>query len=155
MPRMSAAALSVVSLDQIEPGKQRPEPPRTLTQAAQTEWRRIVDSMPPDWFPKHTHPMLSQLCRMIGRCNQVAEAIDKAQKAGVDLAERQYQNLIRSEMQLSAAISDLSTKMRLTQQSSVQYDHKRKRTGKDDIPWEGEGEEANNNFDLEEERDAG
>ena len=137
MPRTSVAALSVVH---IEPAQRRPEPPSALSPDAAAQWRAIVDSMPADWFPRETHPMLTQLCRMIVRCASIAEALDQAIEEGDDLSERKFQNLMRVEMQLSDTIAKLSTKMRISQQSSSNYDKKRKRTGKKVLPWEEGGE---------------
>lgn len=136
MPRTSAAALSVVH---IEPAQRRPKPPSALSPDAAAQWRAIVDSMPADWFPRETHPMLTQMCRLVVRCASIAEALDQAIRDGEDLSERKYQNLMRAEMQLSEGIAKLSTKMRISQQSSSNYDKKRKRTGKKVLPWE-EGE---------------
>lgn len=139
MPRQSSAALSIVH---IEPAKRRPDPSSNLSPRAAEQWREIVASMPADWFPRETHPMLTQLCRCIDRCQMVGEALDRVQAEGGDLSERAYQNLIRAEMQLSGTIAKLSTKMRISQQSSSNYDKKRKRTGKKAVPWETDAEEA-------------
>lgn len=140
MPRLSAAAQSVAA---IEPGQRRPEPPRNLSDEAKFQWRAVVSSMPPDWFPRETHGMLTQYCRLVVRCQAVAEALDQARASGEDMAVRDYQNLMRVEMQLSNTIAQLATKMRISQQSSSTYDKKRKRHGKKSVPWEsGEGAEA-------------
>ena len=149
MPRQSTAALSVVA---FEPREQRPEPPKNLSKDAAVQWREIVNSMPPDWFPRATHPMLTQLCRQIVRCAGIADALDKAEKDGVDLSLRAYQNLIRAEMQLSASIAHLSTKMRISQQSSAKHDKNRKRIGQKSVPWENiqqDGEDEEEDFERQ------
>jgi len=141
MPRTSAAALSVVH---FEPAERRPEPPVSLSPEAAAEWRMYVNGMPPDWFPVETHPMLSQLCKLVVRGKGVAQNLDRMQRSGKDLnSPKEYRDLVRLEMQISNSISNLSTKMRLTQQSSaVHGQHKSKRNAKKDIPWENE--EASN-----------
>lgn len=138
MARQSAAALSVV---QIEPGQRRPEPPDELTPRAAARWQKIVNSMPPDWFTGETHPMLIQLCRIIDRCADIADALETAKAEGADLSERRYQNLMRAEMQLSSTIARLSTKMRITQQSGINSDKKKHGKHKNTVPWDKEYED--------------
>ena len=146
MPRQSAAALAVLNL---RPGPKRPEPPHYLGQTAANEWRAIVDSMPADWFPRETHALLAQLCRIIDRCKAVSAALDKTQRYGLspEHITPKFEQLLALEMRLSDSIARLSTKLRLTQQSSTQYDKQRSRKGEAKIPWE---EAAN-----EDESDAG
>lgn|SRR5262245_526958 len=133
--RTSAAALSVIGPNGIQ-SIRRPEPPKELNPRAAQEWRDIVNRMPPDWFPRETHPMLSQLCRLVVRSNQISrmiEAIDDLD--GENFNARQFRLLLVAEQRVSEAISRLSTKMRISQQSS--YDAKKKRKGKETkAPWQ-------------------
>ena len=134
MPRQSAAALSVVH---FEPSKQRPEPPDNLSCQAAKEWRYYVNSMPANWFPKETHALLCQLCCLTVRAKAVSRTLDKAEEEDPKaVVSRWYLNLMRTEIQLSDAVSRLMTKMRLTQQCSDQYDKGRKRNAKKEVPWD-------------------
>ena len=119
MSRTSAAALSVVlPAEEVE----RPPPPKHLSAAAKREWIAIVGRMPADWFPRETHPMLTQLVRLITTAND----IDKRLRAR-DLKPADFKDLFKMQREVSVAIATLSTRMRISQQSK--YDRRKHRDG--------------------------
>lgn len=138
----AAAGLTLITGNGIESAK-RPPPPPSLSKEAAEEWKAIVSRLPPEWFPRETHPLLVQLCRLIVRSHQIAKLLETAKK----LSPEQYMALLRSEQALSKSIATLSTKMRISQQST--YD-KRKR--KDHVPkaqpWEDDDETSEDEADA-------
>jgi hypothetical protein len=112
----------------------RPDAPYDLTDEQSQEWWAIINRMPADWFPRETHPMLAQLCRHIVRARRLAHLLNEAEKAeGFDVKE--YRDLLRSEEEQSRAIAALSTKMRISQQTTYDKSKKKPTSGKN--PWEG------------------
>jgi hypothetical protein len=106
----------------------RPPPPSQLSGKAAAEWVAIVSRMPPDWFPRETHPMLVQLCRLVVTANDIDRRMRKR-----GLENNEFQALFKMQREVSASISQLSTRMRISQQS--QYD-RRKRRGNTPAPLE-------------------
>jgi hypothetical protein len=127
--RPSTAALALVATGRQ--AHERPEPPPELKgKAAQAEWRGIVGRMPADWFPRETHAMLIQLCRAKVRADDIDKRI---RKRGLPFYD--WQQLLKAEQNTAASIARLSTKMRISQQSS--YDERKKRDGGSKRPlWE-------------------
>lgn len=129
--RVSAAALSVISSSGIEQIR-RPAPPASLSGQAADEWKAIVNRMPPDWFPRETHGLLVQYCRLIVRASQIAELMSTKKMSVIE-----FQRLLRMEQQLSDSLARLATKMRMSQQST--YDQtKKKRFTPQNQPWDDE-----------------
>lgn len=116
--RPSAAdkqALAVVEAVQV---LQRPEPPAELSDEMADEWRAIVDRLPGGWFPKETHGVLAQYCRHLVAARRVAQLIT-ALEAGPNLDIEAYDSALRMQERQSGMIASLATKMRLTQQATV------------------------------------
>lgn len=131
--RKSAASLAVIGPGGVQTIR-RPDPPAELTGEQADEWTAIVNSMSADWFPRATWPVLAQLCRHIIRARRLAQLLDATEKSdGFDVKE--YRDLLRSEEEQSRAIASLETKLRITQQATVD-----KRTNKRGAsvkrPWE-------------------
>ncbi len=129
---------SSADLEVIESGKvismPSPEPPEDLTAEQAKEWRKIIESLGADWFPRETWPVLAQLCRHIVRAREFAQLIETV-KAAEELDLKLFRDLSRSEEEQSRAIASLSTKLRITQQATVD-----KRTSKPpqfEPPWAG------------------
>jgi hypothetical protein len=133
--KKSAAELSVVKL---EGGKviQRPKPPASLTNEQSFEWRRIVDSLPADWFTSETHNLLEQYCRHVVAARHVAQLIlsveEKSTDEKLDECDRcidvdEYDKLLKMQEREGRAISSLATRMRMTQQATY---HPEKNKGK-------------------------
>lgn len=79
-----------------------------------TIWRRTVAAMKPTWFGPETWPLLVQFCRHTVIADDLAAAINKAGRPG-DLV---YTRLVGMLQRESMMIASLSTKMRLSHQSS-------------------------------------
>jgi uncharacterized protein YicC (UPF0701 family) len=145
--RKSAASLSVVSSNEIE-RIERPRPPSDLNQEQAAEWTSIVNRMPAEWFPRETHGMLAQLCRHLVSARRVADMIgaleneltkeaeddDKSQAELILGATKAFDRLYKMQEREGRAISSLSTKMRLSQQST--YDKSKRKPGQTRKPWE-------------------
>ena len=130
--RVSAASQSVVIIDALTTIA-RPDAPCDLTDEQSAEWWAIVNRMPADWFPRETHCLLAQLCRHIVRARRLAQLINAMEKAnGFDFA--QYHSLLGAEEEQSRAIASLTTKLRISQQST--YDKSKKKPADVKRPWE-------------------
>jgi hypothetical protein len=119
MPRKSAAALSVI---QPLPGQKRPEPPAELTDEQAVEWRKVVDRLPPDWFPVESHPLLVAYARHVVNARIIAGKIAGFDRSWLDDPEglKMFEKLTMMGEREGRAISSLATRMRLTQQSRFQ-----------------------------------
>jgi len=119
----------------------RPEPPEDLTEEQRAEWMAVVNRLPADWFPRETHAVLAQYCRLTASADQLAVMIEHLESAfrttrRTDLGL--YDKLLRRQESLARAIVSLATKMRITQQASY---HPEKGKGKlrPAPPWSFEG----------------
>lgn len=130
--RHSAASLTVISSAGIE-AVERPRPPVELTDEQAEEWLSVVNRLPADWFPRETHGMLAQYCRHVVAARRVAQLIADFE-AGPDLDIEQYDRLLKMQEREGRALSSLSTRMRLSQQTT--YDAKKKKPGPTRKPWE-------------------
>jgi hypothetical protein len=131
--RKSAADLAVIGPGGIETIR-RPEPPSELTEEQAVEWRATVNRLPADWFPRETHPLLVQYCRLITRARWIAEMITQAE-GDADFDASAYRDLLKSEEAVTRAIASLSTRMRLNQLSTMRHDAVRK-PGMLRKPWD-------------------
>jgi hypothetical protein len=119
MPRKSAASLSVV---QPLPGQKRPDPPEDLTDEQAVEWRKVVDRLPPDWFPAESHQLLVAYVRHVVNARVIAGKIAAFDRAWLDDPDGllMFDKLTMMGEREGRAISSLATRMRLTQQSRFQ-----------------------------------
>ena len=134
----SAAKLSIVS---SIGAAERPKAPLTLSKDQKKEWKRVVDSLPHDWFPAETHSMLSAYCKHHTSLIQVSALVD-------EMAERphtgedpdfcfdldEYDKLLKMQEREGRAMSSLCTRMRMTQQST--FDPKTKKPSQVKKAWE-------------------
>ena len=137
--RKSAAEMAIAPLVEIEP---RPVAPTELIDEESAEWEKIVARMPSKWFTKECHPLLIQLCRHIIAARRLAQLIHKAAHGEEDFHVLYYMRLLRALTGQTAIITSVSTKLRITPQSS--YDAKVAGTAKgnsSDVvpPWEWHG----------------
>jgi len=90
-----------------------------LTGDQAEEWRAVVGRMPPDWFPRETHPLLAQYCRHVVIARRLAEKVNGFDRACLGNLDglRQYDALLRMSERQTKALATLATKMRLTQQA--------------------------------------
>lgn len=128
--RKSAAALAIASpVQSIE----RPDAPYELTDEQASEWWAVVNSLPADWFPRHTHGELVNYCRHTVQARRVAQLIaaEESQEA-IDIAKLDL--LYKMAERESRIASSLATRLRLTQQT--QYDKSKKRAVQTKSPWD-------------------
>jgi hypothetical protein len=135
--RKSAASLAVVNVL----GNERPAPPDELTEIQAVEWREIAARMPPDWFTRENFPLLEEYCRHIVRARVLAADITKFERfpSEVRLTSdgiQRYDMLLRMADRERAALLNLATKMRLTQQSRYRADKAVKLQMAPVKPWE-------------------
>ena len=133
MPRPSAASLAVIGPSGIETIR-RPEPPSELTQEQAIEWRAVVNRMAADWFPRETHGLLVQYCRLVVRARRLAQLIDMEEQSD-EFNAKKYRVLVRAEEGISRAICSLATKMRISHQPTVRQDLARKPKLTAKNPW--------------------
>jgi hypothetical protein len=117
--RKSAAELAMAPLIEIEP---RPVAPDELTDEESAQWESIVARMPSKWFTKETWPLLVQLCRHIIAARRLAQLIHQAEEGDEAFLVDQWMRLLRALTGQTAIITSVSTKLRITPQSS--YDAK-------------------------------
>jgi hypothetical protein len=134
--RKSAAEMAIAPLVEIEP---RPVAPSELVDEESAEWEKIVARMPSKWFTKETHPLLIQLSRHIIAARRLAQLIHQAAHGDEDFHAEHYMRLLRALTGQTAIIASVSTKLRITPQSS--YDAKVAGTAKGNAgdfkpPWE-------------------
>lgn len=112
--RKSQADLTVVRL---ETNSRRPEQPGELTPAQAAVWRDCVRSLPADWFPAETHPLLIQYCRHTVTALRVSQLIQQAEQAD-DFDVIEYGRLLKMQDRETGALCTVATKLRLSQQAS-------------------------------------
>tara|TARA_R110002096_G_scaffold436056_1_gene666537 strand:+ start:96595 stop:97017 length:423 start_codon:yes stop_codon:yes gene_type:complete len=133
--KKSAAELNVVPIERaIKP----PSAPADLSNEMKAEWNAVVERMPPDWFTRETHGILTQYCRHVISARRVAQLIDQTETDN-EFCVQDYNRLLKMQSLESANITSLATKMRLTQQSK--YSEKAAHTAAKNAnngpkPWE-------------------
>jgi hypothetical protein len=129
--RKSAASLEVVhGVSAVR----RPAPPVELTDEQAAEWTAIVERMPADWFPRETHPMLSQYCLHAVSQRKVSTLIENL-LAQDEFSVDDYDKLLKMQEREGRAMSSLATRMRISQQAQYNKD-KKKGGGTVKRPWE-------------------
>ena len=133
----SAAALAMIGPGGIATIR-RPDPPRKLTDEQSEEWRAVVNRLPADWFPRETHGLLAHYCRHVVAARRVAQLIEVEEQSDKFSLER-YDSLLRMQEREGRALSSLATRMRLTQQATLD-ERKRKPQTSGKKPWEPDDE---------------
>jgi hypothetical protein len=143
--RRSAASLSLVS-NQVE-AIPRQRAPSELTKEQAGIWNAVVAAEPADWFSGSTRPLLAQYCRHIAAARHVAAMIasldgaiaaQTAERSGDRIAimlsaVKAFDRLQKMQERESRAIASLATKMRITQQATINQRGNRIESKK---PWE-------------------
>jgi hypothetical protein len=114
----------------------RPVPSKHLTTEQANTWRSVVDRLPADWFPRETHGVLEAYCRHVDAGRRIADLIESLLKNSDDLDYLigEFDRLLRMQERESRAMSSLATRMRITQQSRINY---KKSTGaRIKPPWQ-------------------
>ncbi len=130
--RKSAASLAVLTrpLEIVE----RPRAPHDLTDEETEVRAAVTGSEAADWFTPATVPLLAQYCRHVVRARHVAEWIEAA-TSSKDLSIEDYDRLLKMQARESAALAQLATKMRISQQSTTNHRGNKKQASWK--PWEG------------------
>lgn len=114
MPRQSAASLSVVTPLRTP---KHPPAPKGLPKRQQALWNDIVRSKPADWFDAGSLPILQALVAHIETAERIqVQFADLGDLSDADALDR-LDKLSRLRDRESKAVSTLSAKLRLTQQS--------------------------------------
>jgi hypothetical protein len=119
--RKSAASLTVAAPVQTI---QRPDAPYDLTDEQANEWWAVVESLPADWFPRHTQSQLVDYCRHTVKSRRVAQLI-AAEEANEQIDVGKLDVLYKMAERESRAASSLATRLRLTPQTT--YDKSKKK----------------------------
>jgi hypothetical protein len=135
--RKSAASLTVIGPYGLETIR-RPGPPECLGDEQAAEWRKVVNSMPADYFPPETHALLEARCCHVVQRRRWAQAIDHEMKSD-EFDMKTYRDLCRSANEESRTIALLDAKLRLAHEST--YDRtklpkRRSRSAGLTPPWE-------------------
>jgi phage terminase small subunit len=131
--RTPAAAMSVAA-NNVNALPARPEPPADLTEIQQAEWRRVVSSMPADWFRPETLALLSEYCRHRETAAHLERVLRQRLAEGVEADLKELKTLQSMCKEESAIITALMRSMRLTQQST--FDKERKKDKLGSRPWQ-------------------
>lgn len=118
MPRPSQVGMQTLQLvkgAEIETIR-RVRPPNELNVEQREEFRRIVDSMPADWFaPAHT-ALLAQYCRHVVMARKVAAYLEM-RMLREDGDPLEISELVKRQEAESRIIAKLMTALRITPQS--------------------------------------
>lgn len=96
----------------------RPDVPYDLNDAEAVEWRRIINSMPADHFIPANYHILILLCQDIIEARRVTKLIQSYCHSKNTVDVKVYLELLKQKDALVNSISKLSTKCRITQQST-------------------------------------
>lgn len=130
--RTSAASREVGRVEKIET-IERPDAPYDLTDEQTEEWWAVVNRLPADWFPRETHGVLSQYCRHVVTARRVAQLVASCESTDpLDLGE--YDQLLKMQEREGRALSSLATRLRITQQATLNAKAKKPSSVK--RPWE-------------------
>jgi hypothetical protein len=134
MPRVSQTALATIELASNVEVLTRLRPPPELAEPAAEEFRRVVGSMPADWFHGGNVMALAQYCRNVIMARRIDEAMELAVLEGrADEIER----LARLQISVSRIIFSLMTALRLTPQSVAPNQVSTKKLRNSTSPWRG------------------
>lgn len=115
----------------------RPKPPHYMAKEEKEIWETTVQGLPVEWFRPEQTPLLEQYCVHVWRVRQITQMIRDggSEKAGISLTD-----LYRLEMAETKMVAFLATKMRLTQQSTLQVRKSKHGGGTVKKPWERDDE---------------
>lgn len=101
----------------------RPTAPSELSPQQAMDWNRIVKSMPADWFTPEMWHLLSVLCVNIDLQRRVAQRLSQA-----EIGKHDFDKLAGLHNKYTKAISNISSKLRLTPQSRHNVNASRRAT---------------------------
>jgi len=95
---------------------ERPSPPAELSSEEQSEWRKLVDSCPANYFePKH-HPSMVSYCRHVARGSKLSRVLNDMNPAD-DQQVQDYKRIHSMIQADSKAALSFERSFRLTHQS--------------------------------------
>ena len=115
---------------------EKPAPLPDMTREQRDEWIAIVDRMDEDWFPRESHQLLAQYCRHACEARRISGIITAhtLDPAVTETWLKQYDRLLKIQEREGRAMSSLATRLRITQQSTI--DKRRDKPLEPDAPWE-------------------
>lgn len=118
--RKSTAELSVAPIgDRIC----RPAPPDDLTADQKAEWRAVVDAMPPDWFGRESHSLLTAYCRHVTRARMFSGKIDSIEPDEIGkitgMSVESFDRLARAAERETRAMLAIARSLRITHQAQA------------------------------------
>ena len=138
--RKSASELTVVSNIGVTG---RPIPPANLAKVQKEEWNRVVNRLPPDWFPAETHSILSAYCQHYSAHQWVGTMVEKMQARPLPVDDPEdatdyfdldaYDKLLKMQERESRAMIAGARSLRFTLQAS--YDKEKKKGKAGNEPW--------------------
>jgi hypothetical protein len=111
---MADLAITPTSLGPV----MRPDAPYDVTTEEAEEWWAITNRMPAEWFPRETHALLTNFCRHVVTARRISQLISVTETAE-HLDIEMYDRLLRMRERESRAASSLATRLRMTQQSTI------------------------------------
>ena len=117
----------------------RPEPPAPLSVEEAEEWKRVVNSMNPNWFRKEYQGVLVAYCRQVVLGNYfhgLASAITTTLRE-TDEGMKQYLNLTKAAERADRCADKFGTTLRITPQSRYDKDKAARDSNKtqNQRPW--------------------
>jgi phage terminase small subunit len=95
----------------------RPVPPAHLGDEAQAIWRATVNSVPADWFPPGTRPLLEALCGLAVSQQYALRALQRIESGEEQFDQNRWERLQKQLGEVSGRVATLATRLRLTPQS--------------------------------------
>ena len=114
--RVSEAALATRA-ETIERSPRIP-PPHDLNDEETEVYVSIINSEQADWFSPSTIPLLAQYCRHVIQPRRIAEMLEKV-TAPKNFDVKMYSKLLSLQSRQSIILAVLATKMRISQQSTL------------------------------------
>jgi hypothetical protein len=113
---------------------ERQQAPHDLNDEECEVWVAVVSSEAADWFTTATRPLLAQYARHVVQSRRVAELLERA-LSDKNLSIGEYNQLLKMQDRESRAIAMLATKMRISQQTTINHRGNRQTTFRRK-PWE-------------------
>jgi len=116
----------------------RPEPPSTLSVEEAEEWRRVVNSMNPNWYRKEYQGVLVAYCRQVVLGNYFHKVASgyPVELRETDVGMKQYLDWTKAAERADRAADKFGTTLRITPQSRYDKDKAARDSNKTQTrPW--------------------
>jgi len=120
----------------------RPAAPDSLTAEQRAVWEDTVTRLPADWFPRETHPLLSEYCKAVTRAAFVGQEVDRftPEWLKADGGVERLGKLTATLDKQVRAITALARALRITNQSRLRPETAARKAGTGSCdgppPWE-------------------